>query len=173
MGYRSDVVNAIAFDGKDKLFSFLTECRLNNVIDKEGLDCYQVKVHKYKPYIDEVAKFVYILHAEFNDVKWYESYSGVKQHVDMRELANTKGFPTCYLRIGEDLDDIDQIVFAEHDTEETFEFFWWDYGYEVERSFCLDRNDTTLTMQDFLKTNRSSDDGQQPETSESQDTVSA
>ena len=167
MGYRSDVVNAIAFPNKDKLLSFLTECRLDGVIDKEELDHYEVKVWSYNE------GFVYVLHAEFTDVKWYDTFDAVKQHTAMRELADSKSFPTCFLRIGEETDDLEQIVNCEFDVDGSFEFYWWEYGYEIDRSFCLNRNDTTLTMQDFLKTNRSSDDGQQPETSESQDAVSA
>jgi hypothetical protein len=177
MGYRSNVVNAIAFPSKDKLLSFLTECRLNNVIDKQELDAYEVRVyheHLYKDFGDSVRAertFVYVLHAEFEDVKWYESFSDVQQHEAMLELANEKNYPTCFIRIGEETDDVVENINSGY--VDGFEFGWWDYEYRVIRGYDIADADTTLTMQDFIKTNRSSDDGQQSETSESQDAVSA
>jgi len=170
MGYRSDVLQAIAFPSKDKLLSFLTECRLDGVIDKEELDHYEVRVFCDMPDLPET-KFTYVLHADFRDVKWYESFSDVQQHEAMLELANDRRYPTCFIRIGEETEDIVENVDCGYD--DTFEFIWWDYGYQVFRGYDISDADATLTMQDFIKTNRSSDDGQQPETSESQDTVSA
>ena len=172
MGYRSDVVQAIAFPSKDKLLSFLTECRLDGVIDKDELNEYVVKVWSYNfGGTENIIEFVYVLEAKFNDVKWYDYFEDVKQHEAMLELANEKGFPTCFIRIGEDTGDTVQEVCS--GPVDDFEFLWWEYGYEVIRSYDIAEGDATLTMQDFLKTNRSSDDGQQPETSESQDAVSA
>lgn len=170
MGYRSDVLQAIAFPSKDKLISFLAECKLDNVIDKEELDEYEVRVFCDMPDLPET-KFAYVLHAEFREVKWYDSFSDVQQHEAMLELANEKGYPICFIRIGEDADDTQQTIRC--GPVDDFEFLWWDYGYHVCRGYDISDADATLTMQDFIKTNRSSDDGQQPETSESQDTVSA
>ena len=170
MGYRSDVVNAIAFPDKDKLISFLAECKLDNVIDKEELDCYEVRVFCDMPDLPQT-KFTYVLHAEFPHSKWYEHFEDVKQHEAMRQLANDKDYPTCFIRIGDDADDT--VENLQQGYADGFEFSWWDYGYQVYRGYDISDADATLTMQDFIKTNRSSDDGQQPETSESQDTVSA
>lgn len=173
MGYRSDVVQAIAFPNKVKLLSFLTECRLDGVIDKEELEHYEVRVYQEYVYRDKgkEPRFVYVLHAEFEGVKWYEHFSDVQQHEAMLQLANDKDYPTCYIRIGEESDDVVENIHEGY--ADGFEFSWWDYEYRVIRSCDIADADATLTMQDFIKNDRSSDDGQQPETSESQDTVSA
>ena len=174
MGYRSDVVNAVAFENREKLLSFLTECRLLDVISTQELATYKIKVFNYKPYNTEKAKIVYVLHGEFEDVKWYEHFEAIKQHEAMRQSANDKGYPTCFIRLGEDTDDTEENVHSGDD----FEFGWWDYGYEVIRTLDVCEGDVTISVEDLINSNqaineRSSDDGQQPEANQSQDTASA
>ena len=169
MGYRSEVTCAIAFDSKEKLAGFLAECKLDNVISKEYLDEYRVRTYEYA-HVDR--PHVYVLVALFHDIKWYDYFEDVSAHVSMLELAEAKEFPTCFIRLGEDTSDVEVITNESYDGND-FDFPWWEYGYEVERTTNIADGESELDIRTFFEDDkqptdeRSSDDEQRAETSES------
>jgi hypothetical protein len=94
MGYRSDVLIAIAVKSKKDLLGFATEIRL-------GGDAEQIKaLSEYKVTNGRV------LFARFEGVKWYSAYPDVLSHMGILVKANEKGLPTCFICLGEEDDDI-------------------------------------------------------------------
>lgn len=64
-----------------------------------------------------------LLHAYFDNVKWYESYPDVKRHTDLVDMARESGAGTAFVSIGEDYNDITvEIDTAEVDLD-LYDFF--------------------------------------------------
>ena len=83
-----------------------------------------------------------LLHAYFDNVKWYESYPDVKRHTDLVDMARESGAGTAFVSIGEDYNDITvEIDTAEVDLD-LYDFFG------VNRQ--LNRPYTGTSIKDFL-----------------------
>jgi hypothetical protein len=137
MGYRSTVAYTIRFtpnpdnlpyktlDGikgaKESFYTFLAEAKLklSGAVNDESMK------------VDEANM---ALNFFASDVKWYESYEDVKVHEDLIELAKSwadmenKHIGGIFLRIGEEMDDMVEEGWGEHD---------WDW-MRINRSIEVD-----------------------------------
>ena len=105
MGYRSDVVLAVALNDKVQLDEVLAIYQMHEFVQKHDL-AIAWEIRDW----DGVWGMTYTA----EDVKWYEDYEDVKGLEHMLELVQTFGvergenFPFAYykIRIGEDLEDV-------------------------------------------------------------------
>jgi len=103
MGYRSDVAYAIQFPSKDELVVFLARVRMDASQVGE-LD--KLMVAKTRPWADPNECYVLLFHEE--SVKWYEdSYEDVQWHMRLIQAAAEQGYPTRYVRVGEEQGDVE------------------------------------------------------------------
>ena len=113
MGYRSDVTLGVAFPSMEDLVAFVTKIKLAGTMPPEEWE------HYYTTPLDGGAA---LLHATFNDVKWYESYPDVQGHIAMYGQANSDEYATAFVRIGEGQDDTVVEIIDPND-----EYYLWDY----------------------------------------------
>jgi hypothetical protein len=113
MGYRSTVAIGIAFPNREALVAFLTTVKLDNTMPPEELAHYKV---------DEFKDMV-LLHARFEDVKWYDSYDDVKCHQNMLNCAYERNYGTAFVRIGEEDNDIEIDVYDQGEGYDLWSFF--------------------------------------------------
>lgn len=133
MGYRSDVAIGMSFKDKGSLAAFLSYVRLGGKMPPEELALYTVT---------DAGELGVLLHAYFDDVKWYESYPDVKCHTNLMGMARESGAGTAFVSIGEDHNDTTvEIDTAEVDLD-LYDFFG------VSRQ--LNRPDTGTSIKDFL-----------------------
>ena len=110
MGYYSDVAIGIAFPNKEAATAFLCSVRLNNKMPPDELAHYKVTIDP-----DMV-----VLHARFEEIKWYEAYPHVQCHHGMLGLAGDQDYGTAFVRVGEDYGDIECEISGEFDLWEFF-----------------------------------------------------
>lgn len=96
MGYRSDVTSGIFANTDEALTGLVTAARL------EGLPKDTIEEFERVRFADHVYALIYTA----NDVKWYDSYTEVREHHEFLDFAESKGFATAFVRIGEDDNDI-------------------------------------------------------------------
>lgn len=96
MGYSSEVTIAIAFKTKDALDAFIAPRLL------------QEEIASNKEYFErsEYHDSVLVFHAE--DWKWYDSYPDVQAILELMHEVPTYGGAYRFMRIGEDVGDIEQ-----------------------------------------------------------------
>lgn len=97
MGYRSDVAIGMSFKNREALVAFLTYVRLGDKMPPAELEHYSVT---------DVGEHGVLLHARFQDVKWYESYPDVACHHALLGMARDSGSGTAFVCIGEEYNDI-------------------------------------------------------------------
>ena len=104
MGYRSDVVIAVAMASKENMDELLSVYALNMYVQKDNL-LPEWEVGEYQD------AWVAMYTAEY--VKWYDSYDDVKGLSALPKLAETfweeRGLPYAYrfIRVGEEYEDIE------------------------------------------------------------------
>ena len=104
MGYRSDVILAYQFDNRDSLVAFATKLKLSsNDAEREAAKEYRYTRYRY----GRINATTYVMYAQFEAVKWYDSYADVASHKVIHDKAIDHGAATLYLRIGEEPDDIE------------------------------------------------------------------
>lgn len=118
MGYRSDVTMGVAFPSMEDLVAFVTKIKLAGTMLPEEWE------HYYTTPLDGGAA---LLHATFNDIKWYDDLEDVKCHIAMYDQANEDEHATAFVRIGEDQDDTVVEIIDPND-----EYDLWDY-FDVRR----------------------------------------
>ena len=100
MGYRSEVLLAIELPSKQAMYEFVA-------IAKAGASVEVIEaINDYGMYAPEHTENVAII-AHYDHVKWYNSFSDVQAHDHILELASEMRYPTLFLRIGEDADDVE------------------------------------------------------------------
>lgn len=104
MGYRSDVAIGIAFENKAQMTAFLTKVKLQ---DESGLFDQEIKCYR----VCGTDTDVVLLHAYWPCVKWYGGYLDVEFHHAMLAMACEADLPAAYIRVGEEVDDIDREVY--------------------------------------------------------------
>jgi len=97
MGYRSDVAVAIMFNTKEDLVAFRTKHKILGGIGEREIT--NLNVIEYE---NKVVAFAY-----YDSVKWYDGYEDVKAVMQMLEDAQEHKFSTMFIRLGEELDDIE------------------------------------------------------------------
>lgn len=133
MGYRSDVAIGMSFKDKGSLAAFLSYVRLGDKMSPEELAQYTVT---------DAGELGVLLHAYFDNVKWYESYPDVGCHTNMLGMARESGAGTAFVSIGEDYNDTTvEIDTAEVDLD-LYDFFG------VSRQ--INRPDIGTQIKDFL-----------------------
>lgn len=122
MGYRSDVVIAIAFDTKDSLIGFCTKLQMTAgaAVSRKLTENFSVQPLPWEAGPPRVVpgggpvkavetkalqREAWMLIAYWESVKWYDSYSDVQAAEKIKALAIEAGWPTAYVRIGESFDD--------------------------------------------------------------------
>ena len=108
MGYRSDV--AIAVYGPEEVVApFVTANRLLGDIDFGDVDIYQ--------YTDGSVDKMCMVMVNFEDVKWYDNIKEVQEWEDFMKragrLADTEPLNAEFVRVGEEVGDIEQIAYGE------------------------------------------------------------
>lgn len=109
MGYRSDVAIGIGFLRAEDLVKFMAKLTLSGETDvvHEMNDHYGVQDIDYKAGLGgQIAKGV-MLTAFWESVKWYEGYLDVQASNKLLHFAEEAGFPTVFVRIGENIDDVE------------------------------------------------------------------
>lgn len=121
MGYRSDVAYTIRFvddhdtNNEQSFYTFLAEAKAN---PRCAIALAEVEIDYKRKRFNFVA----------NDVKWYESYSDVDSHTALFEQAKDWVQQThdqalhctigaVFTRIGENLDDIEEVAVGDYDYE--------------------------------------------------------
>lgn len=114
MGYCSGVAIGMSFKDKGSLAAFLSYVRLGDKMSPEDLAQYTVT---------DAGELGVLLHAYFDNVKWYESYPDVRCHTNLMGMARESGAGTAFVSIGEDYNDITvKIDTAEVDLD-LYDFF--------------------------------------------------
>lgn len=97
MGYRSDVYIKTTTEG------YITIKRRNDSIENPE--------HRMLKYADSIKKtpsgFYKIT---FIDIKWYESFEEIKHFVDSLKILQEQDIPYSFIRIGEDLCDMEHKI---------------------------------------------------------------
>ena len=102
MGYRSDVAIGFLFESKDKMMAFVVAYRLAG--DQHTVDA-----------LKEYRVTDNLMHVQFLNVKWYESYLDVIAHTQLLSSAQEQGISTAFVRLGEEHDDTEcDIICTEH-----------------------------------------------------------
>lgn len=98
MGYRSDVKYMIMFPNETLAKEFIAIYSIDEVTNRalEELKCISIS-----------GQFP-LLFGEFDDVKWYETFPEVRAHTTLIAIAAELGYGTGFVRIGEDLDDVEE-----------------------------------------------------------------
>ena len=104
MGYRSTVVISTSHDGYSKLVSQLwRENGLQGIMHPlVGIDVWGNKCTF--DFHDEAADGVI---CGFENIKWYGTFEEIQAFEDVLEKLEDAGVPWCFVRIGEDYDDIE------------------------------------------------------------------
>jgi hypothetical protein len=132
MGYRSTVAYTIRFtpfpspqeaeNGDTPTEADIKECRASfyTFLAEAKVKCSGAFAEKFGVKVDERNMAINFL-AEH--VKWYEDYDDVKMHEELMELSKAwedmgnKNIGGIFMRIGEEMDDIVQEAWGEHDWE--------------------------------------------------------
>ena len=107
MGYRSDVKYVILFKTSEHRTAFHLEAKLIATDVEYGLE---VVNDDYDYHYDEHdSDYKYQIRVHYNDVKWYESTPWVDMQENLMKLARD-GYEGAFvfLRLGEELDDVEQ-----------------------------------------------------------------
>lgn len=137
MGYRSDVAIGMSFKDKGSLAAFLSYVRLGDKMSPKDLAQYTVT---------DAGELGVLLHAYFENVKWYESYPDVRCHHNLLGMARESGAGTAFVSIGEEYNDITyEIDTAEVDVD-LYDFFG------VIRQ--VNYPDTGTAISDFINTTK-------------------
>ena len=111
MGYRSEVLLAVAFETKEQLEEVWAVYCLHKFVQEHD-------IAKQWTRTDEVYPTLWV---SVENVKWYESYEDVQAFEHMKDLADTfaveRDFAFAWLkyRIGEDINDIEVVDDGNHD----------------------------------------------------------
>jgi len=129
MGYRSIVAYTIRFTPKAEGISSPTDEELNECKESFYTFLAEAKV-KYSGAFDDkdlkVDESNMAINFLVENVKWYEDYEDVMVHEDLLSLSKewadegetaNKNIGGIFIRIGEELDDLVQEVWGEHDWE--------------------------------------------------------
>ena len=111
MGYRSNVVYALEFRELNCKRKFVVMAKLDPQFNEALKEC---------EHVDDDKLYLY---AEFDWVKWYDDYEDVKCHMDMlSHLDENKldGVSAKFVRVGEEHDDIEEIVYAGEDAPDAW-----------------------------------------------------
>ena len=111
MGYRSNVAYALEFRELNCKRKFVVMAKLDPQFNEALKEC---------EHVDDDKLYLY---AEFDWVKWYDDYDDVKCHMDMlSHLDENKldGVSAKFVRIGEEHDDIEEIVYAGEDAPDAW-----------------------------------------------------
>ena len=138
MGYRSDVAVGIGFTSREALVAFLATYRLAS--DPSTMDQLAEDFR-----ITELGKAI-ILHCNYSDIKWYDSYDDVKRVHRLLSEANEAGASTAFIRIGEEDNDIE----TEFNENEEHSQLWEFFGVKREL-ICLDY-DCAANISDYINT---------------------
>jgi len=106
MGYRSDVTYAILFRELSCKRKFVAIAKLNPQFNEALKEC---------EHVDDDKLFIY---ADFNYVKWYDEDEDVQCHMQMLDSISTNeldGVSAKFVRMGEENDDIEEMVFEGED----------------------------------------------------------
>ena len=101
MGYRSDVAIGIAFDTYEQFVSFVTKTKLSPDFSQEEFDAYYHTIYKHGE------SEVHTIYMYNEDVKWYPGYPDVEWHNKLMEEAKKSDASVYFIRIGEELGDIE------------------------------------------------------------------
>ena len=126
MGYRSTVAYTIRFTPKSEHFDapdeaeLMKECKASfYVFLAEAKSKYPLTLADKAITLSEEKMSISFF---VSDVKWYESYDDVKVHEDLMSLSkewaeegNNKFIGGIFVRIGEEMDDIIEESWGEHD----------------------------------------------------------
>ena len=123
MGYRSEVVSAIAMPSLDFVYELAAKYKLqqgeewrsfSHLLDNSIVRTQSASVY---PWIKEKSGYTelpegclwYIWEFHITDWKWYDGYPEVDMwHNIIRQLAGEKGLYSVFVRLGEDEGDIEQ-----------------------------------------------------------------
>lgn len=111
MGYRSNVAYALEFRELNCKRKFVVMAKLDPQFNEALKEC---------KHVDDDKLYLY---AEFDWVKWYDDYEDVKCHMDMlSHLDENKldGVSAKFVRVGEEHDDIEEIVYAGEDAPDAW-----------------------------------------------------
>ena len=111
MGYRSNVAYALEFRELNCKRKFVVMAKLDPQFNEALKEC---------EHVDDDKLYLY---AEFDWVKWYDDYEDVKCHMDMlSHLDENKldGVSAKFVRVGEEHDDIEEIVYAGEDAPDAW-----------------------------------------------------
>lgn len=104
MGYRSEVRIMIYDADATKMNAFIAAATLKGYWDKFDCDGKQLMLRTVEG--DEHKAMLMVEY--FGDgVKWYDTYEDVQAMEHMLELAGTMGVQYEFIRLGEDIEDID------------------------------------------------------------------
>lgn len=107
MGYRSDVAVAIMFNTKEDLLTFRTKHKiLGGATEEESTNLNVIE------YQNKVIAFAY-----YDSVKWYDSFEDVQAVTKMLEDAQEAKFSTMFIRIGEEISDIEYDSYIYNDEQ--------------------------------------------------------
>jgi hypothetical protein len=138
MGYRSDVAVGIGFTSREALVAFLATYRLAS--DPSTMD---QLLEDFR--ITELGNRL-VLHCNYNDIKWYDSYEDVKRVHRLLSEANEAGASTAFIRIGEEDNDI-ETEFNENDEQTQL----WEFFGVKRELICLDY-DCAVNITDYINT---------------------
>ena len=123
MGYRSDVLVAIAFDDKKQRDEVWAVYCMNPLVQKHNL------AGMWKNHDDEAVGVFCLWHEEIG-TKWYESYEDVRGIEHMRsaaeQFADNRDTQYAWVkyRIGEDSADIEEEIIDNDDEGHLRDYLW-------------------------------------------------
>jgi len=117
MGYYSDVLIAVAAACKDDLQAIVAKAKVEDPIGYE-----KTKLILAEAKLTQLATGAF-LWVHLTSVKWYEEYPGPKFFQTLLRAADSMDWPSLFVRIGEEHDDIEYEMcepFADDLTDERF-----------------------------------------------------
>lgn len=134
MGYRSDVLVAVACDTSEHMDELFAVYRTHPMVQKHSL----AEQFKRVSEADEAA----VAYVHLTSAKWYEFYEDVQGFEHILRLAETFGderewaIATLFIRVGEDTTDI---VYEEHRSNKVSNGGGWEVYEALDDRFRLQR----------------------------------
>ena len=104
MGYRSDVGYAIEFPSRKEALEFIALVKASPFNEFAGWNMKATDEAKLYRNGDD-----FVLVFAFYDLKWYDGHAGPLQMEKILEMAEAREYPTRYVRVGEDYEDVEEV----------------------------------------------------------------